>query len=56
MRLAFRYGLRVPADIAVWAVRSGRLWLILVIPLLVAAAVLATGSHVVVPTAVYTLF
>lgn len=56
MRLALRYGLRMPAEIVVWAVRSGRVWLVLVLPLLIVAAALATGAHVVVPTAVYTLF
>lgn len=54
--LAIRHVGRTLADLVLYAVRSGRWWLPVLVVVIIAAVVVASTANVVVPTAMYTLF
>lgn len=51
-----RYGMRTLADLVRFSVRSGRLWIIVPVLVLVAVAALIAAAHAIVPTTIYVVF
>ncbi len=56
MMLLLRHAVRFLVDLWVFAFRSGRWWVSLLVVVLVAATVLSSTAHVAVPVVTYTLF
>lgn len=54
--LMVRHGVRMVGEFIAWARSSGRLWIPLLLPMIVIAAMVVASSKVVVTTIVYTLF
>lgn len=54
--LALRHAGRTAVDLVLYAVRSGRWWMPVLLIVIIVASLVAATAKVVVPTAMYTLF
>lgn len=53
---AFRDGIRLVRDLFGYGARTGRWWIVAIIPLLAGAALVVAAAKATVPTLVYALF